>query len=94
MLYFQDKNFSESSKAFNQAIILEPIYYNARYFLGLSLYEIGEEDGAKEQFEFIAQDHPDNREIKLILENLENNREPLFKTEPPLEERTELPLEE
>jgi tetratricopeptide (TPR) repeat protein len=92
LLYYQGRNFAGADAAFNQAVLLEPLYSNARYFLGLSLYEMGEVEASREQFDILAEQHPDNSELKLILENLEAGQEPLFQAEPPLEERTELPL--
>ncbi len=94
MLYYQNGSFLEASTAFRQALLLEPLYSNARYFLGLSFYEIDSAAEAIEQFEILSRDHPDQSEIKLILENLKAGREPLFEAEPPPEERTRLPLGE
>lgn len=72
-------NIGENNAAIislEQAITLNSVYSNARYFLGLSYYRVGRNDDAIEQFKAIQELNVDNQEVKSILSNLENGRNP------------------
>jgi len=72
LLFYQNNDFTNASEALNQAILLEPQYANARYFLGLSLAKVGDSLKATEQFEILSQNYPENTDISEILSNLKN----------------------
>ena len=96
LLYYHDKDFLNSSIAFESATRLDPQYANAKYFLGLSLSELGQNEQASAIFGDLLKDYPGNEELKNILENLMSGREPLFDSPSEVlpEEREDLPIEE
>ena len=75
-----------------------PDYANAKYFLGLSYWQVGKKEEAKKQFEDIEKTNPDNQEIKLILSNIQAGKDPFSNAKPPItsrpENREKLPLEQ
>lgn len=94
-LRYTNKEYNEAVNALERAILLNPQYANARYFLGLSYSKLGRVDDAIEQFVEISKNNPDNQEIQLILKNLRQGRPPLTGSETVLEEpetREELPV--
>ncbi|PIZ89699.1 MAG: hypothetical protein COX89_00125, partial [Candidatus Nealsonbacteria bacterium CG_4_10_14_0_2_um_filter_37_10] len=67
LIYYNDEQFNKAKAEFERAILLDPNYSNARYFLGL-IYD--REENKKEaisQFERIEQFNPENQEVKKIL---------------------------
>lgn len=105
LLYFQlgllryDRNdYKGSVNALDQAIVLVPDYANAKYFRGLSLSKLGEREKALADFTDILKSNPENQEIKFIISNLENRRDPFANALPPIdnepEKREELPVKE
>ncbi|MEK7085023.1 MAG: tetratricopeptide repeat protein, partial [Patescibacteria group bacterium] len=83
MLYYQQNRYREARQILERAVHINTNYSNARYFLGLIYASEGERTRAVEQFELIQALNPDNREIKTILANLQNGREPLAGITPP-----------
>ena len=98
LLRYSNDEFSNAVYSLERAIDLNPLYANAKYFLGLSYDQIGETQKAIEQFESILSTNPDNNEVSFILKNLKEGRAPFKDVTPPLDEepesREELPLEE
>ena len=88
-LYYNDKNFRRAIDAFEKAIILQPDYSNARYFLGLSYDKLGKKEEAVEQFAKVEELNPQNAEVKFILENLRANRAPFDQAKPPVDDKPE-----
>lgn len=96
LLRYQNKDYTGAISALERAVILNSVYSNAKYFLGLSYYKEGRRDDAIVQFKDIKLLNPDNKEVKQILSNLENGYKP-FSAAPsvqPPEDRNELPVEE
>jgi tetratricopeptide (TPR) repeat protein len=98
LLEYNDNKFSDAAKALERSVILADDYANARYFLGLSYYELGDKDRAIEQFKKLSELDPESSEVKMILSNLNAGLSPLAGAQPPLDEapqdRDELPLGE
>jgi tetratricopeptide (TPR) repeat protein len=55
---------------------LKPDYSNAKYYLGLNYYYLNRVNDAILQFKDLVSLNPDNKEIKDILENLEDGYSP------------------
>jgi tetratricopeptide (TPR) repeat protein len=98
LLYFNEKDYENSSLAFGKAVSLSSDYANARYFLGLSYARLGRNAEALEQFETIAKTNPENQEIALIVSNLKAGKSVFTDAKPPIdknpEKRKTLPVKE
>jgi len=70
LLYYKAQDFAKAKAEFIRAIIIDPNFANARYFLGLLYDREGNKEDAIDQFDRIAKLNPDNEQIKQILENL------------------------
>ncbi|MEX0931775.1 MAG: tetratricopeptide repeat protein [Candidatus Paceibacterota bacterium] len=99
LLRYNNEDYAGAANALERAVALNSDYANARYFLGLSYYEIDTDSNERAiaQFEEIERTNPNNEEVQSILNNLRANREPFANTsttlQPP-EEREELPIAE
>lgn len=76
LLRYNKQDFKGAAAALTQAVQLNEMYANARYFLGLAYFKENRPQEAIAQFVRIAELNPDNAEVKLILENLRAGREP------------------
>lgn len=98
LLYYDQKDFVSAAGALGRAVALASNYANAKYFLGLSYYNIGRAKDAIVQFEDLAKTNPDNAEVKFIVDNLKAGRAPFASVKPPLdnkpEKRSKLPVKE
>jgi tetratricopeptide (TPR) repeat protein len=79
-LYFEDRQYERAVLALGRAVELDPQYANAKYVLGLSLYEVGQRAQALEQFEALAATNPENAQVKAVILNLSAGRAPLEAT--------------
>ena len=82
--------------ALERAVGLNPQYSNARYFLGLSYFQVGRIEESAEQFTVVSDLNPDNEEVKAILENVKAGNDPFDNIEPPAPppaQRDTLPIE-
>ncbi|MEO8638006.1 MAG: hypothetical protein ABI430_03855 [Candidatus Taylorbacteria bacterium] len=98
-LKYSGKDYAGARDALLQSVSLaNGTYSNARYFLGLSYYKLGQKNDALAQFEEIQKLNLDNKEVELILSNLRAGREPFTDAKPPIdnepENRKELPVQE
>ncbi|MCE9517390.1 tetratricopeptide repeat protein [Candidatus Nomurabacteria bacterium] len=64
LLRYSNSNFAGSVSAFERAVILDPSYLNARYFLGQSYKKVGRTSDALIQFKILTKIVPDNQDIK------------------------------
>ncbi|MSR73138.1 tetratricopeptide repeat protein [Candidatus Parcubacteria bacterium] len=98
LLKYNNKNFAGAVDTFSKAVNIIPQYSNAKYFLGLSLDEIGKKAEAIQQFKDIAVLNPDNAEVALILGNLNAGRDAFTNAKPPVdgkpEKRSKLPIDD
>jgi tetratricopeptide (TPR) repeat protein len=77
LLYYNQKRWSDATLAFGRAVQINPQYANAKYFLGLSLYETKDKAGAQKQFEELLATNPDSAEVEAIIANLKAGKAPL-----------------
>lgn len=94
----KEKDYKGAAEAFEKAVSLNDSYSNARYFLGLSYYNLGKTTDAINQFEIVQSFNLDNKEVALILKNLKEGRAPFANAVPPIdnkpEQRKKLPISE
>lgn len=74
LLYYKDGQTDNAKREFEAAVALDKDYANARYFLGLILDEQGEKEAALAEFERIAENNPDNNDLKVIISNLQSGK--------------------
>jgi tetratricopeptide (TPR) repeat protein len=93
LLKYNQKDFAGAAAALEKAVTIVPDYANAKYFLGISYYQIGKKDNAIAQFESLAKTNADNEEVAFVLAQMQAGKS-LFpevsktqsKTEPPVKE--------
>lgn len=93
LLYYNSNRLDLARAELERAVAIDENYSNARYFLGLIYDQQGVKDKAIEQFERIEELNPENREVKMILDNLRKGLpalEGIQPSQPPVEEE---PLE-
>ncbi|MFH1472879.1 MAG: tetratricopeptide repeat protein [bacterium] len=78
LLKYTDKDWVGARDALNRALVIIPDYANAKYYLGLTLDKLGQNDKAVLLFQDLAKTNPDNQEVAQILDNLENGKDPLL----------------
>jgi len=94
-LKYQKKDYRGAISALERAVALQPVYSNAKYFLGLSYAKVGRTTDAILQFQDIEYLNPGNAEVEKVLNNLKNGRDLFADIAPPLpEDRDGLPIEE
>ncbi len=96
-LHYSTKNFRAAAQAFERAVAIQENYSNARYFLGLSYYELKRPVEALAQFMRVAELNPTNAEVAKIVSNLSAGKAPLADLKPPVstpEKRGNLPVPE
>ncbi len=76
MLY-SVRNYKAAISELEAAVILNPVYANAKYFLGLAYEQEGRKDESIRQFRDVATLNPDNKDIPRIIHNIELGRDPL-----------------
>jgi len=64
LLRYNNSDYSGAVSAFEQAVILNNNYLNARYFLALSYQKIGRGNDALTQFKILSNVLPENEELK------------------------------
>ena len=92
LLYYQQNRYKEARQILERTVQLNENYSNAHYFLGLIYAAEGERARAIEQFELIQKLNPDNAEVRAILANLHESKEPLAGITPPPLTRTDPPV--
>lgn len=61
----------------NRAVNITPSYSNARYFLGLAYYKADRVTESIEQFMEVQKRNPENNDVAVIIDNLQNGRSPI-----------------
>ncbi|HRY62222.1 MAG TPA: tetratricopeptide repeat protein [Candidatus Paceibacterota bacterium] len=75
-LKFTSKDYEGAITALERAESINPQYSNAKYFLGLSYAKVGENSKALKEFRDISALNPENEEIKSIINNLLQGKDP------------------
>ena len=68
--------YSSAIGAFEQAVLLDNAYWNARYFLGLSYQKVSRNADALIQFKILSQVMPDNEDVKKAIDSLSTVQAP------------------
>ena len=70
LLKYSNKDYAGAVATFTSALSSAPDYANAKYYLGLSLANLGRKNEARVQFEDLLVTNPDSKELKQALEDL------------------------
>jgi tetratricopeptide (TPR) repeat protein len=70
LLRYNNSEFTSAVSAFEQAVILDTNYLNARFFLGKSYQKVGRTDEALTQFNLLGKVLPDNQDVKDAISSL------------------------
>ncbi len=89
LLKYNYKDYQGAVDALQNAIRINPQYANAKYFLGLSLQKVGRVADAIAQFNDLKTTNPDNKEIDLILKNLNAGLAPFANASAPIDNTPE-----
>lgn len=89
ILRYNNKNFAGAADALIRAVELNKDYANAKYFLGLSYYQLGKVSDAIGEFKDLKITNPDNKEVDLILKNLRSGLPPFADAKPPIDSKPE-----
>jgi tetratricopeptide (TPR) repeat protein len=95
LLHYGSNDFGRAAQALERAILINDQYANARYFLGLSYWRLGNIEGAISEFERVRVTNPDNEEVVAIIANLSAGLDP-FDSPTPADDiaaRDGLPIE-
>lgn len=95
ILQYEDREFGKASDSLGVAVLLSPRFDNARYFLSLSLYQMGQTDDAVELMEDLATRYKKTEQLKMIADNMSNGESDPLEGVGAFEEPTpEMPIEE
>ncbi len=81
ILRYNNSDFTGAYGSFEQAVILNPSYMNARFFLGQSYNKAGRKNDALVQFKILKEIYPDSKEIKDAIDSLSYISQPVEKTD-------------
>ena len=70
MFRYSDSDYTGAISAFEKAVILDPTYLNARFFLGQAYQKVGRKDDALIQYNILSQVLPDSQDVKDALNSL------------------------
>lgn len=94
LLKYANQNYKGSAENLTKALTILPDYANAKYYLGLSLDQLGRRSEAILLFEDLAKRNADNQNVAQILANLRadhdafyqsiNTAKPSLRTTPPI----------
>ncbi len=73
LLRYNNSDYSGAVGAFEQAVILDRNYLNARFFLGRSYQKVGRKDDALVQFDLLLEALPNNQDVKDAISSLSGN---------------------
>ncbi|MCK4918562.1 MAG: tetratricopeptide repeat protein [Candidatus Pacebacteria bacterium] len=77
-LNYEDTDYERAQAFLERAVTLNPYYSNAKYLLGLTYNVIGEKDKALGQFSDLKILNPNDENIQIILNNIEDGRDPFY----------------
>lgn len=95
LLLYSQQAYTESRDALQKSVELQPRFANAKYFLGLTLAQLGDINGAIAQFEEVKKiDEASSGSVDPILANLRAGRPPLANVNTTPDSTLEEPVEE
>ena len=96
LLRYNSNDYKGAVSSFEQAVIKDNSYLNARYFLGQSYKKVGRKDDALVQFNILSKIVPDNQDVKDAINSIDSTVAPTEEdtakttdsnTKPPLKEK-------
>lgn len=75
LIEFTDKKYELALPYFEQSLIYDPDSVPTRYYFGVTYFKLDKKDKALEQFKILASSYPENKTIKILIANVENNRD-------------------
>ncbi len=99
VLYYNNENLEKAESELKRALKISPEYSNAKYFLGLVYSKQGRTEEALQELRKVSDLNPDNQEVKRVISNIQEGKDPFEGFEGREEETTpelpeELPIEE
>lgn len=91
LLQYNKKSFTDAISSLERAVSLVKDYSNAKYFLGLSYYEVDRNEDAIRQFTEVLALNPGNRDVEIILDNLQAGKAPFANAKPPSTSKPPIP---
>lgn len=76
LLHYGAEDYVSAVQAFQRAVQITDDYANARYFLGLANWKLGNQRSALEEFKIVQSTNPDNADVANIIANLEAGKDP------------------
>lgn len=76
LLKYNTKDYKGAATALERAIALNPVYANAKYFLGLVYDKLGREADAIKVLEEVKSTNSDNKELGQLITNIKAGRDP------------------
>ncbi len=76
-LEYNMKNYTDAAAAFLQAVNLNPGFANARYYLALSYYNLGQKDVALKLLNQLLVQNPDNKNLQTLISQIQNGTSPV-----------------
>jgi len=73
LLRYNNYDYTGAVNAFEQAVVLDNNYLNARYFLGQAYQKVGKSSDALIQYKMLSKVLPDNQDIKNAINSISNN---------------------
>ncbi|NVN97395.1 tetratricopeptide repeat protein, partial [Candidatus Nomurabacteria bacterium] len=80
LLRYNNQDYAGAVGSFEQAVVLDNAYLNARYFLGLAYQKVGRTGEALIQFNILNKVLPDNADVKKAIDSLSKFPEPAAPT--------------
>lgn len=76
VLDYNQENYENALIVLEKAVILRPVYSDAKYFLALTYNKLGRTADAIAQFEDIKYLNPESKEVDIILDNIGKGKDP------------------
>jgi tetratricopeptide (TPR) repeat protein len=70
LLYLEEEDYKNAEENLKEALLLEPLFADARYFLALALVKTGQQEEAIRHFEKLSADFPDNKNVESMIDSL------------------------
>lgn len=96
LLKYNNRDYRGGAEALERAVLLQPSYANAKYFLGLCYSKLGRKGEALTQFNDILVLNPGNQDVEKVIANIKAGRDAFYEASAEVrpENRDTLPIEE